>query len=153
MGSQQLCANNPEVWKFVDLKNAVKDALSIKSLDGKIGYAGIAIDTAMDVKGDYKTGGISRVAAGITVNATLGVASLASGAAIGAAAGSIVPGLGTIVGAAAGVVIASGIAIATNTEINGKSVNELMKDGVQHIGNILSNNHFYWLYSTDHFYG
>jgi hypothetical protein len=124
-------SKNPAVWKYVDPKAAVQDAFNVKNLGTKIGYAGIVVDTANDFKGDYSQGGISRAAAGITVNVGVGLSTMAAGAYLGAAVGSVVPGVGTVVGAGVGLAVGVGVSLITNTTINGKSVKNHMKDGVQ----------------------
>ncbi|MBE9913130.1 WXG100 family type VII secretion target [Paenibacillus donghaensis] len=121
---------NPQVWKFVDPKIAAKEALSIKGLGGKLGYAGLLFDTGVSGFEDYKRGGASRAAASVIVNGGLGLGTMASSAAIGAAVGSAVPVAGTAVGAVVG--LASGVVISavTDIEINGKSLKTYAVDGV-----------------------
>ncbi len=123
-------AKNPQVWKFVDPKIAAKEALSIKGLGGKLGYAGLLFDTGVSGFQDYKAGGASRAAASVLVNGSLGLGTMASSAAIGAAVGSAVPVAGTAVGAVVG--LASGVVISavTDIEINGKSLKTYAVDAV-----------------------
>ncbi|GAB6989034.1 WXG100 family type VII secretion target [Paenibacillus pini] len=123
-------AKNPQVWKFIDPKIAAKEAFSVKGIGGKLGYAGLILDTGVSGYQDYQQGGATRAAASVVVNGGIGLGTLAGSAAIGAAVGSAVPVAGTIVGAGVGLVAGVVISAVTDIEINGKSLKTYAVDGV-----------------------
>ncbi|UTR14966.1 LXG domain-containing protein [Salipaludibacillus sp. LMS25] len=129
--------NAPKVGKFVSAKVS-----TAKALGSKAGWLGTAVTAGLNMNDNIENGAsTSKIIGDVAVDVGIGALSIAGGAVLSAAAvGSVTFGAPVVVGAA----ISIGVSLAITTafdavKINGKSLADHTKDGVQKVGTGIKN--------------